>query len=40
MQSSSIYPIDLVLSTTTSLGQSAPGSDGNEGVLHIRKAPA
>ena len=24
---------------TTTLGQSGPGSNGNEGILHIPKAP-
>ena len=32
---SSIRPIDRTLSGSTTLGQSGPGSDGNEGVLHI-----
>ena len=32
---SSIWPIDRTLSGITTLGQSAPGSDGNEGVFHI-----
>ena len=32
---SSIWPIDRTLSGATTLGQSGPGSDGNEGVLHI-----
>ena len=30
-----VWPIDRTLSGTTTLGQSEPGSDGNEGVLHI-----
>ena len=34
-QFSSIWPIDWTLSHATTLGQSGPGSDGNEGVLHI-----
>ena len=29
---SSIWPIDRILSSATTLGQSGPGSDGNEGV--------
>ena len=32
---SSIWGIDRTLSGATTLGQSGPGSDGNEGVLHI-----
>ena len=32
--------MDRALSGATTLGQSGPGSDGNEGVLHIPKAPA
>ena len=32
---SSIWPIDRTLSGATTLGQSGPGSDGNEGVLRI-----
>ena len=32
---SSICPIDRNLSGATTPGQSGPGSDGNEGVLHI-----
>ena len=35
MQFSSIWPIDRTLSGATTLGQSGPGSDGNEGVLRI-----
>ena len=35
MQSSSIQPIDRALSGATNPGKSGPGSDGNEGVLHI-----
>ena len=31
----SIWPIDRILSGVTTHGQSGPGSDGNEGVLHI-----
>ena len=32
----SIRPIDRTLSGTTTWGQSGPGNDDNEGVLHIR----
>ena len=32
---SSIRPINKILSGATTLGQSGPGSDGNEGVLRI-----
>ena len=35
MPNSSIWPIDKTLSGATTLGQSGPGSNGNEGVLHI-----
>ena len=35
MQFSSIWPIDRTLSGTTTLDQSGPGSNGNEGVLCI-----
>ena len=35
MQFSSIYPTDRALSGATMPGQSAPGSNGNEGVLCI-----
>ena len=35
MQFSSIYPIDRILSGATISKHSEPGSDGNEGVLHI-----
>ena len=34
-QFSSIWPINRTLSSVTTPGQSAPGSNGNEGVLHI-----
>ena len=37
-QFSSIWPIDRTLSGTTAPIQSGPGSDSNEGVLHIPKA--
>ena len=32
---SSMWPIDRTLSDTTNQDKSEPGSDGNEGVLHI-----
>ena len=35
MVNSSTWPIDRILSGATSLDQSGPGGDGNEGVLHI-----
>ena len=35
MQFSSIWPVDRTLSGATTLDLSGPGSDGNEGVLHI-----
>ena len=35
MRFSSISPIDRTLSDATTPGQSGPGSDGNEKVLHI-----
>ena len=35
MQFSSIWPIDRTLSDITTPGLSGPGSDGNEGVVHI-----
>ena len=35
MQFSSIWSIDRTLSDATTPGKSGPGSDGNEGVLHI-----
>ena len=35
MQFSSIWPIDSALSSATTPGQSGPGSNGNERVLHI-----
>ena len=35
MQFSSIWPIDRTLSGATTLGQSGPGSNGNEVVLLI-----
>ena len=36
----SIWPIDRTLSGATTLGQSWPGSAGNEGVPPLPKAPA
>ena len=35
MKFNTIWSIDRTLSSATTLGQSVPGSDGNEGVLHI-----
>ena len=35
MSNSSIWPIERTLLGATTLGQSGPESDGNEGVLHI-----
>ena len=35
MLNSSIWSIDRILSGATTLGQSGPGSNCNEGVLHI-----
>ena len=35
---SSISPIDRTLSGTTTPGQRGPGSNGNEGVLHISQS--
>ena len=40
MQFSSIQPIDRALSGATILGQSRPGRDGNESVLHIPQNPS
>ena len=37
---SSIQPIDRALSGATTLGQSGPGSNGNEGVLCIPQGPS
>ena len=34
-QFSSVWPMDRTLSCTTTTGQSAPGIDGNKGVLRI-----
>ena len=36
-QFSNIWPIDRILSGATTLSQSEPGSDGNEGVLRVLK---
>ena len=36
---SSIWPIDRILTGTTTLIQSVPENNGNEGVLHIPKLP-
>ena len=33
----SIWPIDSTLSGSTTQGQNGPGSNGNEGVLHIHQ---
>ena len=35
ISNNSIWPIDRILLGATTLGQSGPGSDGNEGVLCI-----
>ena len=35
MSNSFIWSIDRTLSGTTTSGQSGPGSNGNEGVLHV-----
>ena len=35
MSNSSIWCLDRILSDTTTLGQSGPGSNSNEGILHI-----
>ena len=35
MSNSSIWAIDRILSGATTPGQSGPGSNGNNGVLHI-----
>ena len=39
MSNSSIGPIDMTLSCATTPGQSGPGNNGNEGVLHIPQIP-
>ena len=38
MSKSPIGPIDKTLSGATILGQSGPGSNGNEGVFHISQS--
>ena len=38
MSNSSIWLLDKTLSGATTLGQSRPGSEGNEGVLHISQS--
>ena len=38
MSYSSISPIDRMLSGATSPSQSGPGTNGNEGILHIPKS--
>ena len=40
MQFSSIQPMDRAQSGATIQGQSGPGSNGNEGVLHIPQSPS
>ena len=40
MLNSFIWSIDRTLSGATTLGQSEPGSDGNEEVLRIPQTPA
>ena len=40
MHFSSIQPIDRALLVATIPGQSGPGSNGNEGVLHISQSPS
>ena len=40
MSNSSIWPTDRTLSDATTPGQIGPGSDGNEGVLHIPQTSA
>ena len=39
-QFSSILPIYKTQPVSTTQGQSGPGSDGNEGILHIPQSPA
>ena len=34
----SIWPIDMTLLNATTPGQSGPGNNGNEGVLHIHQS--
>ena len=38
MSNSSSWPTDRIQSSATILGQSGPGSDGNEEVIHILKS--
>ena len=38
MSNSSIWPIDKTLLDATTPGQSEPGSNDNEGVLHISQS--
>ena len=40
MSNSSIWLIDKTLSDAATLSQSGPGSDVNEGVLHIPQSPS
>ena len=40
MQFTSIWPMDRALSGSTTLGQSGPGSNSNEGVLCIPQSPS
>ena len=40
MQFSFIYPIDMALSGASILGQSGPGNESNEGVIHIPHSPS
>ena len=40
MLNSSIWPIDKTLSSATTLGQSGPGSDGNEVYFAFPETPA
>ena len=35
LSNSSIWPIDRIISSATTLCQSRPGTNSNEGVLHI-----
>ena len=40
MSNSCICPIDRILSGASTAGYSGPGSNGNEGVLHIPQSPS
>ena len=40
MSNNSIWPIDRTLSDATTPDKSGPGSDDNEGLICIPKAPA